>query len=86
MNIYQRKIEVETYKEILIDTILKNKENPDTYMVAKAIKDFVKNHEKYNREKKECLVLISKTENDTQARKRPKREMPYIDMTKKEWN
>ena len=52
MNIYQRKIEVETYKEILIDIILKNKENLDTYMIVKAIKDFVKNHEKYDREKK----------------------------------
>jgi hypothetical protein len=85
MNIYQRKIEVETYKEILIDTILKNKENLDTYMIVKAIKDFVKNHEKYDREKKECLALISKTENNTfMLERRPKQEMSYVNMTKKE--
>ena len=78
MNIYQRKIEVETYKEILIDTILKNKENLDTYMIVKAIKDFVKNHEKYNREKKECLALISKTENDTFRLEKDQNEKCHI--------
>ncbi|MGY5151975.1 MAG: hypothetical protein ACW9XA_06875 [Candidatus Nitrosopumilus sp. bin_6a] len=73
MNIYQRKIEVETSKEILLATILSNKENLDTHMIAKAIKDFVKNHEKYNMEKKECLALISKTENNNfRLEKRPK--------------
>jgi hypothetical protein len=59
VDIYQRKIEVESAKEVLLDTILKNKENLDANMIAKAIKDFVKNHEEYNLEKKETLALIS---------------------------
>lgn len=63
MDIYQRKIQVESAKEVLLETILKNKENLDANMIAKAIKDFVKNHEKYNIEKKECLDLISETKN-----------------------
>ena len=63
MDIYQRKIEVESAKEVLLETILKNKENLDTNMISKAIKDYVKNHEEYNLEKKEILDLISKTEN-----------------------
>ena len=63
MDVYQRKIQVESAKEVLLETILKNKENLDANMIAKAIKDFVKNHEKYNMEKKECLDLISETRN-----------------------
>ena len=63
MDIYQRKIEVESAKEVLLETILKNKENLDTNMITKAIKDYVKNHEEYNLEKKEILDLISNTEN-----------------------
>jgi hypothetical protein len=59
VDIYQRKIEVESAKEVLLETILKNKENLDANMIAKAIKDFVKNHEEYNLEKKETLDLIS---------------------------
>ena len=59
MDVYQRKIQVESAKEVPLETILKNKENLDTNMIAKAIKDFVKNHEKYNMEKKERLDLIS---------------------------
>ena len=59
MDIYQRKIEVESAKEVLLDTILKNKENLDANMIARAIKDFVKNHEEYSLEKKETLDLIS---------------------------
>ena len=61
MDIYQRKMEVESAKEVLLETILKNKENLDANMIAKAIKDFVKNHEEYNLEKKETLDLISET-------------------------
>ena len=55
MNISQRKLEVETSKEILLQTILKNKENLDTNLIAIAIKDFVKNHDKYDVEKKNLL-------------------------------
>lgn len=63
MDIYQRKIEMESSKEVLLETILKNKENLDTNTITLAIKDFVKNHEKYNIEKNQYLALISETEN-----------------------
>ena len=46
MNVSQTKLEVETSKEILLQTILKNKENLDTNLIIIAIKDYVKNHEK----------------------------------------
>ncbi|NQV39939.1 MAG: hypothetical protein HQ505_05295 [Nitrosopumilus sp.] len=45
----------------MLDTILKNKENLDTDLIIIAIKEFVKNHEKYDLEKKEILDLISET-------------------------
>lgn len=59
MNVSQRKLEVETSKEILLQTILKNKENLDTNLIADAIKDYVKNHENYDFEKKRLLEVIS---------------------------
>ena len=59
MNVSQRKLEVETSKEILLQTILKNKENLDTNLIANAIKDYVKNHENYDFEKKRLLEVIS---------------------------
>ena len=59
MNVSQTKLEVETSKEILLQTILKNKENLDTELIAIAIKDYVKNHEKYKMEKKRLLEFIS---------------------------
>jgi hypothetical protein len=62
VDIFQRKIVVESSKETLLDTILKNKENLDTDLIIIAIKEFVKNHEKYDLEKKEILDLISETE------------------------
>ena len=62
MDIFQRKIIVESSKETMLDTILKNKENLDTDLIIIAIKEFVKNHEKYDLEKKEILDLISETE------------------------
>ena len=55
-------MEVESAKEVLLETILKNKENLDTNTIVKAIKDFVKNHEEYDLEKKETLDLISEKE------------------------
>ena len=61
MNVSQRRLEVETSKEILLQTILKNKENLDTNLIAMAIKDFVKNHDKYDIEKKNLLDYISET-------------------------
>ena len=61
MNVSQRKLEVETSKEIMLQTILNNKENLDTNLIAIAIKEFVKNHDKYNIEKKNLLDYISET-------------------------
>ena len=61
MDVYHKKLEFESSKEILLDTILKNRENLDTNMIAVAIKDFVKNYEKYDVERKRLLDVISKT-------------------------
>ena len=61
MDVYQIKLEFESSKEILLDTILKNRENLDTNLIAVAIKDFVKNHERYDFEKKRILDVISET-------------------------
>lgn len=63
MNVSQIKFEVETSKEILLQTILKNKENLDTNLIAIAIKDYVKNHNKYDIEKKRLLDFISESKN-----------------------
>ena len=63
MNVSQIKFEVETSKEILLQTILKNKENLDTNLIAIAIKDYVKNHNKYDIEKKRLLDFISGSKN-----------------------
>lgn len=61
MNVSQTKLEVETSKEILLQTILKNKENLDTNLITIAIKDYVKNYNKYDIEKKILLDFISKS-------------------------
>ena len=61
MDAYQIKLEFESSKDILLDTILKNRENLDTNLIAVAIKDFVKNHERYDFEKKRILDVISET-------------------------
>jgi len=59
VDIYQTKLKVESSKEILLQTILKNRENLDTNLIADAIKDFVKNHERHSNEKKRLLDVIS---------------------------
>ena len=59
MDIPQTKLKVESSKEILLQTILKNRENLDTNLIMYAIKDFVKNHETHNNEKKRLLDVIS---------------------------
>ena len=61
MDIHQTKLKVESSKEILLQTILKNRENLDTNLITYAIKDFVKNHETYNNEKKRLLDVISES-------------------------
>jgi len=63
VNISQKKLEVESSKEILLQTILENKENIDTDLIASAIKDYIRNHEKYNLEKKRLLDFISNVKN-----------------------
>jgi len=63
VNVSQKKLEVESSKEILLQTILKNKENLDTDLIAIAIKNYVKNHEKYDIEKKRLLDFISNVKN-----------------------
>ena len=54
MDINQTKLKVESSKGILLQTILKNRENLDTNLITYAIKDFVKNHEIYSEGKKDC--------------------------------
>lgn len=61
MDITQRKLQVESSREVLLQTILKNRENLDTNLIACAIKDFVKNHERYDNEKKRKLEFISES-------------------------
>jgi hypothetical protein len=63
VNIFQTKLGVETSKEILLQTILKNKENLDTNLIVIAIKDYVKNCNKYDVEKKRLLDFISESKN-----------------------
>jgi hypothetical protein len=63
VNVSQIKFEVETSKEILLQTILKNKENLDTNVIAIAIRDYVKNYNKYDVEKKRLLDFISESKN-----------------------
>ena len=61
VDVYQVKLELEFSKENLLHAILKNRENTDTYMVAQAIKEFVRNQERYDSEKKRVLDMISNT-------------------------
>jgi len=51
VDVYQIKLEFESSKEILLDTILKNREDLDTNLITVEIKDFVKNYEKYDVER-----------------------------------
>jgi len=60
VDVNQIKFEFESSKENLLQTILKNRENLDINTIAEAIKDFVRNHERYDVEKKRLLDFISK--------------------------
>lgn len=60
VDINHARFQLESSKENLFQTILENKENPDTETIAKAIKEFVKNYNKYDSEKKNLLDVISK--------------------------
>ncbi|MCV0392568.1 MAG: hypothetical protein K5790_04645 [Nitrosopumilus sp.] len=59
MDVYQLELEAESAKENLLQTIQNNHENPDSHFIIKAIKDYVRNYEKYNFEKKRMLEFIS---------------------------
>ena len=64
MNVHQIKFDLEASKKNLLETILENQENMDTLKVAYAIKEFIRNHDMYNAEKKKVLDIISKTQNE----------------------
>ncbi len=59
VDVYRLEFEIESAKENLLQTILDNRENLDSHSIGEAIKDYVRNHEKYNLEKKKMLELIS---------------------------
>ena len=60
MYFQQAKFEAESSRDNLIETILKNRNDLETAKISEAIKDFVKNHERYTIEKKRLLDRISK--------------------------
>ena len=64
MDVFQVKLELESSQENLIQTILKNRDNLDTNTIAEAIKDFVKNHERYDVEKKRFFEYLSENKNE----------------------
>ncbi|WP_420545867.1 hypothetical protein [Nitrosopumilus sp.] len=59
MYFQQAKFEAESSRDNLIETILKNRNDLETVKISEAIKDFVKNHERYTIEKKRLLDRIS---------------------------
>ena len=59
MYFQQAKFEVESSRDNLIETILKNRNDLETVKISEAIKDFVKNHERYTIGKKRLLDRIS---------------------------
>lgn len=58
MHIHQVKFELESSKENLLETILKNRENQDISKINYAIKEFVKNYDNYRLEKKKALDTL----------------------------
>lgn len=58
MSIQQIKFDLETSKENLLEAILKNQENTDTLKIAYAIKEFVRNQNIYDLEKKKILDTV----------------------------
>ena len=59
MYFQQAKFEAESSRDNLIETILRNRDDLETVKISEAIKDFVKNHERYTIEKKRLLDRIS---------------------------
>ena len=61
MDVQQIKFDLENSKENLVDVILKNKGDLYASTVASAIKEYIRNHEKYKMEKNRILDFISKS-------------------------
>ena len=61
MDVQQIKFDLENSKENLVDVILKNKGDIYASTVANAIKEYIRNHEKYKKEKNRILEFISKS-------------------------
>ena len=59
VDISHSRFQLESAKENLFQTILENKDDLDAETIAKAIKEFVKNHNKYDSDKKNLLDAIS---------------------------
>lgn len=59
MDIHYVRIEFEFSKENMIKTIIKNREKLDTTKVAETIKEFEKNYDRYDFEKKRVLDILS---------------------------
>ena len=60
MDVSQIKLELESSKENLLQTIIKNSSDLDAGTISEAIKEFAKNHKRYSIEKNRLLDLISK--------------------------
>ena len=59
MDVNESRLQFESSKENLIQTILKNSSDLDSGMIAEAIREFVRSHERYIMEKKRALDWIS---------------------------
>ncbi|MDH3192584.1 MAG: hypothetical protein OEM18_07855 [Nitrosopumilus sp.] len=59
MDVHQIKYDLEFSKDYLLETILKNRGNLEVDKVVEAIKEFVRNQDRYDSEKKKMLYIIS---------------------------
>ena len=59
MDVHHIKFDLESSKENLLETILRNRENLKVEKVSEAIKEFVQNYDKYTIEKKRVFEIIS---------------------------
>ena len=59
MDVHQIKCDLEFSKDYLLETILKNRGDLEADKVVEAIKEFVRNQDRYDSEKKKMLYIIS---------------------------
>ena len=59
MDVHHIKFDLESSKENLLETILRNRENLNVEKISVAIKEFVQNYDKYTIEKKRVFETIS---------------------------